>query len=556
VTHLTRFSVNDETLATVSRSGRVEKRKRGEVVVAAEYLNTMATARIIFLEPDPGFTWSNPPEHNDIDRHVFAKLRLLRMDPSPLCSDEEFLRRAFLDVIGKLPAPDEARRFLADGDPAKRSKLIDTLLQRPEFADWWAMKWTDRLGCNQRFVGKIGALKYHQWIRQAIADNLPEDLFVRRILTASGGNYSHPPAGFYRRLRDPATRAEEVSQLFLGVRIGCAKCHNHPGERWTQDDYYGLAAFFARVGYVDGPFFVQQYDKEETVLLKRDGEVTHPRAGQPVPPKFLGGPVLPPGHEPDRRDPLAQWLTAPENPFFAKACVNRIWYHLFGQGIVEPVDDLRITNPPSHETLLDALAAEYIKSGFDRKSMIRKITHSRVYQLSSQPTPSNVDDRRYFSHYPVRLLQAEQLLDAITSATGVSEKFPGQPVGTPAVALPDGEYKHPFLEAFGRPARAMACECERNSETSLGQALHLIANRGIHEKLRSDQGRVAQLISAARSDRDLVDELFLATLSRFPTDVERIKLMARLAASGPNRRPVAEDILWALLNHDEFLFQH
>ncbi len=556
VTALARFTVNDESVAQVTQEGLVEKRSQGEVAVIVEYLSTMATTQIIFLEPAPHFAWPNPAERNFIDQHLFAKLRLLRIAPSAAASDEEFLRRAFLDAIGKLPAPDEVRRFLADSDPEKRGKLIDALLDRPEFADWWSLKWTDRLGCNQRFVGKIGALKYRAWIHQVIAGNLPEDEFVRRIVTAQGGNYEHPPAGFYRRLRDPQVRAEEIAQLFLGVRIGCAKCHNHPGERWTQDDYHRLAAFFPRVKYRDGPFFLQQYDKEETVFVTRDGEVKHPRTGDVLAPKFLGGAEPAIGAEVDRREVFARWLTARENPFFARAAVNRVWYHLFGRGIVEPLDDFRSTNPPTNPELLDALAGDFVRHGFDRKHLIRTIMRSHTYQLSSKPTPTNRDDEKYFSHARIRLLQAEQLLDAVASATGMAEKFPGLPLGTPAVALPDGEYKHPFLEAFGRPARAMACECERDPETNLGQALHLVGGRVVQDKIRSDTGRVAQLLTAGKSNAAVVEELFLATLARFPTEAERQLLVKRLIAPGADRRRVAEDILWALINHNEFLFQH
>jgi hypothetical protein len=557
VTALARYSVNDEAVARVTPSGRVEKNKRGEAVVAVEYLGRMATARIIFREEVPGFAWPDPPERNYIDRHVFAQLRLLRIEPSPLASDEHFLRRAYLDAIGRLPTPEEARRFLADTDPGKRDRLIDALLERPEFADWWALKWADRLGCNQRFVGKIGAVKYHEWIRHQMAANVPEDEFVRTILTSAGGNYGNPPAGFYRRLRDPQTRAEEVAQLFLGVRLQCARCHNHPGERWTQDDHLGLAAFFARLRYRDGPFFIQRYDKEETIYLTREGEVTHPRTGQVVPPRFLGEAAPAPATAGDRREVLARWLTSPDNPFFARAAVNRIWYHLFGRGIVEPVDDLRSTNPPSNEALLEALAADFVRHGFDRKHLIRTIMRSRTYQLSPEPTPSNADDDKYFSHARLRRLGAEQLLDALSDATGVPEKFPGLPLGTPAAALPDGEYKHPLLEAFGRPARAMACECERDPDTNLGQALHLVGGLTVHEKIASPAGRVARLLTAGRSDAEIIDELFLATLSRPPTEEERRAMLRHFTRAGPERRKrVAEDLLHALLNSTEFLFQH
>lgn len=567
VTHLTRFSVNDETLARVTSDGLVEKLAAGEVVVSAEYISSMATADLIFLEPVPEFHWQPPSVRNEIDRHVFAKLQLLRIEPSPVCSDEEFVRRVFLDTIGQLPSVEDVRSFLNSDAADKRETLIDALLDRPEFADWWAMKWTDRLGCNQRFVGKIGAIKYHQWIRHAMAVNLPEDEFVRAILTTDGPNYSSAPASFWRRLRvggigkviDPQMAAEEISQLFLGVRIQCARCHNHPGERWTQDDYYGLAAFFPRIKFETGPFFNHVYDKEDTVYETRKGEITHPRTKKPVPAKFLGGAVPDVKDGDDRRVPFAQWLTAPDNPFFARAAVNRIWYHLFGRGIVEPVDDFRSSNPPMSRQLLESLTADFVAHGFDRKHLIRTILNSSTYQLSSQTTPTNDHDVRYFSHTQVRLLGAEQLLDAVCTAAETSEQFPGYPLGTTSIELPDGEYKHPFLEAFGRPARALACECERDTNTNLIQALHLVSGRFMHQKIRSDQGRAARLSASSLSNAEVIEELFLATLSRRPTPAETELLVGQLNAAdatASDRRQIVEDILWSLLNHQEFMFQH
>jgi hypothetical protein len=554
VTNLTRFSLNDEAVAKVSADGKVTRLAKGEVAVSAEYMNRMATASVLFV--NEAFVWRQPAENNALDHHVFSKLKLLQIEPSALSDDDEFLRRAYLDAIGRLPSPEEATHFLADRNPSKRDQLIDALLERPEFTDWWAMKWADRLGCNQRFVGKIGAVKYHEWIRQAILANMPEDEFVRCILTAGGGNYGYPPAGFYRRLRDPLVRAEEVAQLFLGVRLQCARCHNHPGEHWTQDDYYGLAAFFARLQYRDGPFFVQIYDKEETVFPTRQGEVVQPRTGQVAAPKFLGDSIAAVPPHVDRREVLASWLTRPDNPFFARAAVNRIWFHLFGRGIVDPVDDFRSTNPPSHEDLLSFLASDFVQHGFDRKHMIRTIMKSRTYQLSSRTTPTNAGDDKYFSHARVRLMGAEQLLDAVVSATGTAEKFPGWPLGTPAVALADGEYQHPFLEAFGRPARAMACECERGSDTTLTQALQLVGGRVLQDRIHNDQGRVARLIASGRKNGEIVDELFLATLTRHPSPEEERDLVVRLDSVGRDRRQAIEDVLWALINHKEFLFQH
>jgi hypothetical protein len=557
VTHLVRFSTTDDSVARVTPDGIVRGRNRGEATVVAEYMGVMATASVIVRDPTPLPPGRPFPANNFIDTIAFAKWNELRIEPSDVCPDEAFVRRAHLDAIGRLPTPERVRTFLGDRSPDKRGKLIDELLGRPEFADWWGLKWADRLGVNQRFVGKNGATKYFRWVRDRMARNEPEDSFVRDILTATGGNYSHPPAGFYRRLRDPMTRAEEVSQLFLGVRIGCAKCHNHPGERWTQDDYAGLAAFFSRLTYRDGPFFIEVYDKEETVLATRTGELVHPRTGRVTFPKFLGGETVTAGDEGDRREAFARWLTAPENPFFAKAAANRIWFHLFGRGLVEPVDDFRVTNPASHPELLERLAAELVVSNYDRKHLIRTVMNSRTYQLSSETTPTNRDDDRFFSHAPIRRLGAEQLLDAISDACWTPSKFAGLPLGTPAAAVADGEFPHPFLTAFGRPARAMACECEREADTTLSQALHLGGGRSFHSSIRHPDGRIATLLAKGKTDAEIVEELFLATLARVPTLFERAAALKRFPVpESPARRAVVENLLHALINHPEFVFQH
>lgn len=578
VTHLTHFTASPEFQAEITPAGLVRRLRAGEVTIAAAFGRLHATSSIAFLPSAEGFLWSAPPENNEIDHLAFARLRQLRIVPAELADDATFLRRAWLDVCGMLPPPDAARRFLADASPDKRERLIDELLERPEYADFWAMKWSDRLGCNQRFVGKTGAIKYHAWIRHQVAANVPEDVFARRLLTASGGNYANPPASFYRLPRTPEDRGEQVAQVFLGVRIGCARCHNHPGERWTQDDYYGLAACFARLRYRDGPFFNHIYDKEETILPTRSVELRHGRTGEVVQPQPLGAEPLANGESDDRRQAFARWLTSPDNPFFARAAVNRVWAHLFGRGIVEPVDDFRGSNPASHPELLDWLAADFSTHGFDRKRLIRQIMRSRLYQLSATARPPGASGRdaapsaaaadvipedRYFAHAVPRLLGAEQLLDAIGQATGVPEKFAGFPRGLRAAELPDGEYQNRFLMAFGRPARALACACERDSESNLGQALELVGGESIEAQLHSDEGRIARLCAAAAAGGGsaavdigaIIDELFLATLNRFPAEQERRELIERLSAAS-DRRAVAEDILWALINHAEFLFQH
>jgi hypothetical protein len=554
VTGLAKFSVNEPGIDTVSADGLVTFSKMGQVSVMVSYLSEIATAQMTFLREVPGFVWNAPAPKNFIDGHVFARLKLLRIQPSPLCTDEEFLRRVYLDVCGILPTPEETRKFLADTSPDKRGKLIDHLLQRPEYSDFWSLKWVDRLGCNNRFVGQRGAYSYHKWIWNQVNANVPFDQFVRDLITASGPNYSSPAASFYRRIRDPQTRVEAVSQLFLGVRIGCAKCHNHPGERWTQDDYYGLAAFFSRVRYRNGPFFQGIYNKEETVWLNREGEVTHPRTGQVMRPKFLGGGVPQLKEGTDRRAVLAAWVTSPRNPFFARVAVNRIWYHLLGRGIVEPADDFRDSNPPCNPELLDSLAKDFIAHKFDVKHTIRTILSSATYQLSSAPNRFNEADDTYFSHSRVRQLSAEQLLDAICQVTGVPESFKGVPLGTRAAQLPDGELFHPFLKAFGRPARAIECECERDSDTTLEQSLLLWGGLPIQFRLRSEKGVAARLAASKMTAAALADEMFLMTLCRYPTTKERQIVQKRLATT--ERRQAIEDLFWVLMNHREFLFQH
>lgn len=564
VTGLTRFSVGEHSPAVVAPSGIVTREQPGEVTVVAEYASRFASSKLLFQESRPGFRWPDLPEQNLIDRHIFARLKRLQIEPSPVCSDAEFVRRVHLDVIGRLPTPDEVRQFLASADSDRRSRLVDQLLDSPEYADWWAMKWTDRLGGNNRFTGKWGALKYHAWIRSAMAENMPEDEFVRTLLTASGANYEYPPASFWRRLRvggigaqvDPLQATEEISQLFLGVRIQCARCHNHPGEHWTQNDFYGLAAFFGGVRFKDGPYNNHAYDKENTVYALADAAVVDPRTGKPAAPKFLGQSEPAQNVTPDRRQSLALWLTAKENPWFARNSVNRLWFHVFGRGLADPVDDVRLSNPPSHPEVLDELTAEFLRTNFDRKVILRLILTSTVYQLSSATTATNAGDERYASHYPVRLLQAEQLLDAVSDATGVPENFPEMPPGLRAVALPDGEYKHPFLEAFGRPARALACECERDPQTNLSQALQLVGGALVNDKVRSPNGRAAQLAASNRSAEEILTELFLSTFGRPPSAAEVNLLAGPIGEAGTDRGIAVEDVLWTLLNHREFLFQH
>jgi hypothetical protein len=557
VTRLARYSSSDETMATIDSFGLVRKKaRRGEATVLVHLGSQVATSRLVFLEPVRDFVWSDPPENNFIDRHVFAKLKLLRIAPSGLSDDATFARRVFLDTIGLPPTAVEVRAFLADARPDKRARLIDALLDRPEFVDFWTLKWSDRLGCNQRFVGFKGAYSYHRWIRDQVAANVPFDKFVRTLVTAKGSNYTNPPASFYRRLRNPEEAVESVSQLFLGVRMQCAKCHNHVSERWTQNDYYGFAAFFSQVRFKNGPQTYEQYNKEETVYLKPGAEVIHPRTGASMPPKAPLALASSPAPGDDRREALADWLVSPSNPFFAKAAVNRLWFHLLGRGIVDPVDDMRDSNPPASAELLQALAEDFVSHGFDTRHTIRTILNSRTYQLASTPNAFNAEDARYFSHAAVRLLSAEQLLDAVSQLTGVNEKLFHLPAGTRAVQIPDGEFSHPFLRTFGQPPRSVACECERGSDSTLEQALQVVGGRTVHDKIRAPGNRLGALLAAPIDHARVIEELFLAALGRSPDSAERTLALTSFERPGADRRLAAEDLLWSLINHPEFLLQH
>jgi hypothetical protein len=556
VTRLARYGSTDTAVAGVDDLGRVVKKKRGETTILVSFEHLVVAAPLIFREPVPGLTWVDPTPNNFIDEHVFAKLKLLRITPSELSDDAQFCRRVYLDVIGLVPTPEELVKFLEDRSPDKRARLIDALLERPEYVDFWALKWADRLGCNQRFTGVKGAISFHRWIRDQIALNVPLDQFVHAIITAKGPNFTNPPASFYRRIRNPEDAVETVSQVFMGVRVGCARCHNHVAERWTQDDYYGMAAFFSQVKYKNGPQNFAQYNKEETVFLVPDSEVSHPRTGVVMCPRPLGDRPMAISGDEDRREKLADWLVSPSNPFFARAAVNRIWYHLMGRGIVEPVDDFRESNPPASAELLKALADDFIAHGFDVKRTMRLILSSRVYQLSSLPNAFNAEDNRYFSHAMVRMLSAEQILDSSCLAAGVPEKLFNLPPGTRAAQVPDGELVHPFLKDFGQPARADACECERGTDSTLEQALQVVGGRTLHAKVITPENRIGKLLESGADNATLVEQLFLATLSRFPSASERGLAESELGTGATERRRAAEDLFWTLLNHPEFLFQH
>jgi len=559
VTRLTVFSSSDPAVADVDLNGLVEFKRPGEVAVLARYLEELVPVRLTYLEPREGFVWSDPPARNYIDTHVFAKLRQMTILPSDLCTDAEFVRRAYLDACGRMPTAAESRAFLADSDPAKRDRLIDRLVTLPEFADFWALKWADVLRSSRKTIQTKGSHAFHQWLRDRLATNAPIDAIVRELLTATGNTFANPPANYYRIAKDPQSLAEATAQLFLGVRMQCAKCHNHPFERWTQDDYYGLSAVFARVKTRPEPGAGPKPDPKapaaEIVLASRDGEVTQPRTGKVMKPLALGSGAMDVAPGEDRRTAFADWLTKPDNPFFAKSVANRVWFHLTGRGIVDPVDDFRDSNPACNDELLDALAKDFAKNGYDLQHLVKTVMKSRTYQLSAQPNETNKDDAKYFSHAVTKLLTAEQLLDALCDVTGVPEKFAGLPAGTRAIQLPDGEVNHPFLKTFGQPARELACECERESDGNLAQALQLINGPTVNEKVRSASNRLTALLTSKKSEREVLEDLYFTALARAPESDEVAVALAHVAKA-KDKRKGWEDVLWAILNTREFLFRH
>jgi hypothetical protein len=527
------------------------------VAILARYLEELISVRLTYLEPRADFAWTNPPEANFVDTHTFAKLRQMSIAPSDLCTDYEFVRRAYLDCIGRMPTTAEAKAFLDDKEATKRGKLIDALVEMPEFADFWALKWADVLRSSRKTIQAKGSYGFQVWLRQQFQENTPWDKVVQTIITANGNTFANPPANYYRIAKDPQSLAETTAQLFLGVRMQCAKCHNHPFERWSQDDYYGMAAWFAQVKTKPEPVVGTRPPGAagEVVFLARSGEVTQPRTGKTMKPRYMGegDAEVKPGD--DRREALSVWLTSSENPFFARSVANRVWFHLMGKGIVDPVDDFRDSNPSCNDELLDALAKDFAKNGFDMKRLVTTIMKSRTYQLSAQPTETNKDDAKYFSHAVTKLLSAEQLLDAICDFTAVPEKFAGLPLGTRAVQLPDGEVNHPFLKAFGQPARELACECERESDGNLAQALQLINGPTVNEKVRNPNNRLAKLLAAKKSEDEILNELFYAALARAPFEDEK-KIALGHVKKGSDKRKAWEDVVWAVINTREFLFRH
>lgn len=555
VTSLSVFTTNEKEAATISVSGLVEFNRTAEVSFLVRYLDRITGVRLSYLQQDPQFAFQSPPEVNSIDRHVFAKQRDLQLLPAEVCRDEVFLRRVYLDVTGALPTPEEAREFLDSSESNKRAVLIDQLLERDDYAEFWALKWADLMRGSDVTISKRGVHSFHRYLVDRFRNDRPFDEFARETLTSQGNTLHKPGANFHRIARTPEEAAEAAAQLFLGVRIGCAKCHNHPFEALTQDDYYGLAAYFARVKFKGKQFMVD----DEIVYLDRNGEVRHPTKNVNIPPAAFGTPAGELQPDDDRRERLVDWLTRPDNPYFAKSTVNRVWYHLFGRGIVEPVDDFRDTNPPSNPELLDQLAAEFTKSGYRIKPVLRLVLNSSTYQLDVRPAPQQskfaASPEPYFTHSVPRMLTAEQLLDAVTDVTGIPEEFPGYPRGTRAIQIAEGAIEHPFLKSFAKPVRDVTCECAREDDPSLSQVLHLLNNRGIVENLKSSQSHVSQWLAAGLPDAAVLENIYLLTLSRRPTPAEQDLVRAHLTKS-TDRTAGFYDVQHALLNSNEFLLRH
>ncbi len=545
---------SQETTAAVSDESVVEGVRVGEATLLVRYEGKFVIVPVTVLNPEPGFEWKQLSQHNFIDEHIDAKLERLKVQPSDAAIDGVFLRRVYLDLVGIPPTPEEARGFLEDPEKSrlKRVRLIDELMKRKGFIDHWALKWGDLLQSNRKYLGEKGTWAFRQWIRDAISVNQPYNEMVRELITATGSTYQNPPANFFRVNKDPKEAMEKTSQLFLGVRMMCAQCHDHPFERWTQNQYYQLAAFFAAVGVKPG------FDSdEEIVYLKRsDKDMKHPKTGRVIEPEYLiattGAPPI--ASVRDRRQALAEWLTSEKNPFFARAIVNRLWSYFFGQGIIEPVDDIRASNPPINEALLQALADDFVKSGYDLQHVIRTIVNSRTYQASITPNQWNENDDRNFSHFFPRRLTAESMLDALTVATGSRPEFAEVPPDFTAQELPDPHIgKGGFLDTFGRPERESACECERRSDVSLPQAMSLINGPTLAEAIADPEGRVSKLIIAGTPDRELIEELYLGAFSRLPTPSELDDALTFLQKA-PSRASRAQDLLWALVNSNAFLF--
>ncbi len=560
VTRLSLYASNDKEMATVDEQGMVKVGgTSGEGVVVASYMGMVDVARVT-VPADQKLAddlYAALPVNNEIDRLVYARLKKLGIAPSGGCSDEEFLRRASLDSIGVLPTAEQARRFIADPDPAKRMKLVDELLKHPNYADHWAIKWGDLIRPNPSRVGVKPVFLLDAWLREAFRQNMPYDAMVRELLTAQGSTHEYGPAALFRDKREPADAGAFVSQIFLGVRMDCARCHHHPSEKWTQEDYFQLAAFFGQTKRKGQGISAPISGEPEHVWYAPGGKgVEHPVTEAIMTPKVPDGPEMPYVDGQDPRARLTDWMTGSENPFFAKAIANRIWGEFFGRGIVEPVDDFRMSNPPTNPELIEWLARDFATHSYDLKHLMRTLMQSRVYQLSSTPNARNVADTKNFSRSYRRRLTAEVLLDAVSDVTGVKDGFTGLPKGARAVQTWNHKIESDFLDAFGRPNASQECPCERDRKPSVVQALHLMNSNGFQEKLSAKDGRAAKLANSALGEPGIVRELYLASFNRLPEARELQAALRFYSTPGATRATATQDLAWALVNSAEFVFQH
>lgn len=559
VTPLARYDSLDEGMLDVSETGMITTNGRGQAGVMVRYEGKAEICMVTtpYSEAPDLTQWKS---NNFIDEFAIAKFEELGIAPSPVCDDATFVRRAYLDAIGSLPLPEEVESFLSKEDPNKREKLIDQLLgltgdpaldiYNDRYAAYWTLKWSDLIRNSTDNLGEQGMWALHNWIRESFRVNKGMDAFVKEIITAKGSLYMNGPANYYQINANPTSLTEATSQLFMGIRLECAKCHHHPFESFSQADYYGMAAFFSRVGTKNSEEF-GLFGRERVVVVKPSGEARHPRTGKNMVPTVLHGEAM--EHPLDRRIPLAQWLASPDNPWFAKSIVNRYLSYLLGRGLVEPVDDLRSTNPATNEEMFAALAQYLEENQYDVKQLVKVIMNSRLYQLSSQPTELNKTAGKFYAYYKVKRIAAEPLLDAINTATDTTTKFTNLPLGTRAIELPDTNYNNYFLKTFGKPRRVSVCECERTPDENLAQALHTLNGDTINAKIDQQDGRLSKLIAAEKSDDEIIAALFMATWSRDPTE-EELAVCKGIVAEATDRKEGLGDVLWALINAKEFIY--
>ena len=563
VTNLAVYDSMGDTTASISSSGYVTAVGSGQAPIMIRYMGQAKVSTVIVSYSD-SIDLAEFEPYNFIDTLIAQRWQQLNLQPSRSCTDEEFIRRMFLDTIGTLPKPARIHEFLDSDDPNKRDMLIDEVLGLTEDSarnvyveDWsayWALKWGDLIRNNRNKLGDGGMWALYNWTRSSLRENKPVDQFVRELITAQGSVFQKGPANYYKVTTKADELAEATAQNFLGIRLMCAKCHHHPFEVYSQADYYGLAAFFTRVA-TKGSSDFGALGQDTVVLVKRTGGISHPRTRKTMLPTPLqGNPIDPDAHR-DLRRPLAEWLTSTDNKLFARNLANRFWGYFMGTGLVEPIDDMRATNPPSNPQLLDALANHLVKQQFDLRRLMQTILNSHTYQLSSYPSGNNATDTRFYTHYNVKRLPAEVLLDAIDFATNTQEKFSGIPAGTRAIELPDPNYTSYFLDTLGRPQRVVTCECERTAQPNLAQVLHIANGEVLSRKVADPNGRAAKLVSAGVPDEALISQLYLTTVSRAPTGTE-IEQCRAIIEQAENRQEGVEDVLWALCNSREFLFNH